>query len=64
MNTCTSDNILTILLLHCQQNHKFLNTIGDSEIEKTLKAGIALMLSGKMYEGKTIILKFVQSQLN
>lgn len=63
-DTCTSDNILTIFLLHCKQNPNFLNAMGETEIEHVLKAGLSLMVSRKIYEGKTVILKHVQSQLN
>ena len=65
INTCTSDNFLTILLLYLRQHPQFLlSAFGCSEIENTLKGGLKLMLAGKIYEGKTLILNFVKSALN
>ena len=64
-NTCTADNFITALLLHCQQYPQFISqAFGTSEVENVLKAGITLMLAGKMSEGKTTILSFVKSKLN
>ena len=65
-NTCTSDNFLTILLLHCKQHKSFLNTIGDSVDENTLKAAIILMKQGKLQGegGGTLFLHLLQSRLN
>ena len=65
INTCTADNFLTILLLYCRQNEKFIDTcLGCSEAEDTLKASIRLMLQGKINEGKRVILSFVSSCIN
>ncbi|XP_065887174.1 uncharacterized protein [Dysidea avara] len=63
-NTCTSDNFLTILSLHCKQYKSFLDTFGDSEAENSLKAAIVLMNKGKLDEGKTLFLHLLQSRLN
>ena len=44
VNTCSVDNFLTVLLIHCKQNTTFLqDSVGDSEFEKCIKAGIQLM---------------------
>jgi len=64
INTCTSDNFLTILLLHYKQYKSFLDTFGKSEAENSLKAAIILMDQGKLHEGKTLFLRFLQSRLN
>ena len=63
-NTCTSDNFLSILLLHCKQYKSFLDTFGDSEVENSLKAAITLMDQGKLCEGKTLFLHMAQRYLN
>ena len=63
-NTCTADNFLTIVLLHCNQNLQFISNIGNSEMEKNLKAAILLMQKGSIKEGKSLILKAVQARLN
>ena len=65
-NTCTSDNFLTILMLHCQQHPQFLPHFGDSEMENSIKAGLALMVenSSGFDEGKSLILKVAHSKLN
>ena len=63
VNTCTSDNVLTIIILHCLQHHKFLENIGTSAAENTLKAAIKLMLQGNMCKGKEVILDHVTSVL-
>ena len=63
-NTCTSDNILTILLLHCRQHGEFLNNIGSSDVEVALKSGLKLMLQNKVQRGKTVILIFFKTKLN
>jgi len=62
-NTCTADNFLTIVLLHCNQNLQFISKIGNSEIEKSLKA-VMLMQKGSVKEGKSLILRAVQARLN
>lgn len=55
-NTCSVDNFLAILLLHCKQNIDFLSSaIGNSEIENVIKAGVQLMLNGEVREGKAAI---------
>ena len=65
VNTCTSDNFLTILLLHCKQYECFLqSSLGFSSVEDTLKAAITLMIRGKIYEGKTMFLKMLESTVN
>lgn len=65
MNTCTSDNFLTILLLYCKQHPQFIcEALGDSESEDVLKAGVKLMLAGKIYEGRTLVLNLIVSKLN
>ena len=64
-NTCTSDNFLTVLLLHCKQYDKFLlSALGCSTVEDTLKASITLMMKGKVYEGKTVFLHTLSSAVN
>ena len=50
-NTCTSDNFLTLLLLHYKQYRSILDTFGDSDAEDSLKAAIVLMHEGKLQEG-------------
>ena len=62
-NTCTSDNILTILLLHCHQHGEFLSYIGSSDVEVALKSGLKLMLQSKIQRGKTVILDFLKQSL-
>lgn len=63
-NTCTSDNFLTILLLHSQQNvnfhHKF---IGSSDSELVLKAALATMLKGNVVNGKKMMLDHIHSKI-
>jgi len=61
VNTCTSDNFLTILLLHCQQNPSFLDQLGKSSAECALKAGINDMLNGNIIGGKTTVLRYISS---
>ena len=53
-----------IVLLHCNQNLQFISNIGNSEMEKNLKAAILLMQKGSIKEGKSLILKTVQARLN
>ena len=65
VNTCTSDNFLTVLLLHCKQYERFLQSaLGHSAVEDTLKAAVTLMIRGKIYEGKTVFLNMLQSAVN
>ena len=65
INTCTSDNFLTVLLLHCKQYDNFLlSEMGCSTVEDTLKAAITLMMKGKIYEGKTVFLQMLSSAVN
>ena len=64
INTCTSDNFLTIMLLHCRQNQDFLNKLNLSPAECALKAGITSMLNGNIIKGKTTVLDYVSSALN
>lgn len=64
VNTCTSVNILTMLLLHCQQNQQFLCNFSSSHIEGALKSGISLMLNGDMSMGKEVILDSIHSRTN
>ena len=65
INTCTSDNFLTVLLLHCKQYDEFLlSALGCSTAEDTLKAAITLMMKGKVYEGKTVFLHMLKSAVN
>ena len=64
INTCTSDNFLTLLLLHCKQYEAFTKSFGDSDAENTLKAAIMLMLKGKVSDGKTLFLHLLQSSFN
>ena len=61
-NTCTADNFLSIILLHCRQHSEFLNKIGTSTSERALKAGVKLMTDGQLAEGKTVILQHVKSE--
>ena len=63
-NTCTSDNILSILLLYFRQHPELISAIGSSPSELSLKAGIKMMLEGNLDQGKVVILDFVRSQLN
>lgn len=64
-NTCTSDNFLTILLLHCNQHPMFLSScLGSTDIENALKAAILLMQKGNIKEGKSLILKAAHFKLN
>lgn len=64
VNTCTSDNILTMLLLHCQQNQQFHCNFSSSHIEGVLKSGTSLMLNGDMSMGKEVILDSIHSRTN
>ena len=57
-------NFLTILLLHCNQDALFLSYLGNTEIEKSLRAAIVLMQSSDLKEGKSLILTAVHSRLN
>ena len=41
-NTCTSDNILSILLLYFRQHPELISAIGSSPSELSLKAGIKM----------------------
>ena len=63
-NTCTVDNAITIKMIACKENPQLLSFIGSSAIERSLHACIQLMLRGETEEGKSIILKFVQSKIN
>ena len=64
-DTCTSDNFLTVLLLHCKQYDEFLlSALGCSTVEDTLKASITLMMKGKVCEGKTVLLRTLSSAVN
>ena len=63
-NTCTSDNIITIILTYCRQNITFLSKLKSSAAENVLKLGLMSMLNGNLSEGKSTILDWVQSQLN
>ena len=63
-NTCTCDNILTILLLYCKQYNTFLSAFNSSTPENTLKSGLTLMLNGNLNWGKTVILDYLRSSLN
>ena len=64
INTCSSDNILTILLLHCRQHRELLNNMGSSDAEVALKSGLKLMLQNKIHKGKIVILEFFKTKLN
>ena len=64
VNTCTSDNFLTIMLLYCRQNQEFINKLNISPAECALKAGINFMLHENMIKGKTTVLDYVSSTLN
>jgi len=59
INTCSSDNTLTILLQHCRQHGELLNNMGSSDAEMALKSGLQLMLQNKMHKGKTVVLDFL-----
>ena len=61
-DTCTTDNFLSILLLHCLQHSSFMTLIGNSSAEIAVKAGLTLMLSGQILEGKRVILQHIQSE--
>ena len=51
VNTCTSDNFLTILLLHCKQYEGFLQSaLGCSTVQDTLKAAVTLMIGASLSE--------------
>ena len=62
-NTCTSDNILIILLLHCHEIPTFIECIGNSPAEKALKVALCTMLDGDVHNGKTIMLDHIKSVL-
>ena len=59
-NTCTSDNILTILLLSCKQYPTLLKKLNSSPAENAMKSGLTLMLQGKVNLGKTTILNYMR----
>ena len=50
-NTCTADNFLTIVLAQCNQNLQFISNLGNSEMNKNLKAAILLTQKGSIKEG-------------
>ena len=65
INTCTSDNVLSILLLHCHQYPQFTSFIGSSAIESALAAALVLMLEqNNMRKGKEVILDHINSITN
>jgi hypothetical protein len=57
INTCTSDNIMTIIHVYCQEHDNFLKyiVIGYSEAETSLKASLGCMLHGSGKESCWII---------
>ena len=64
-NTCTVDNLMSALLLHCQEHPTFLSTaLGNTEPENALKAALKLMMNDNLDEGKTVMLQFVHSKIN
>lgn len=63
-NTCTSDNILTILLLHCHENPTFIHQFNSSETENALRSGVMIMLEGNLENGKTVILDYIHSVIS
>ena len=62
-NTCTSDNFMTILLVHAQTNSNFLSCLGSSESELVLKASITAMLKLDMINGKRMMLDYFHSKI-
>ena len=64
VNTCTSGNFLTIMLLYCQQNPGFLDKLNLNSAECALKAGITSMLLGHITKGKTTVLDYVSSVIS
>ena len=64
VNTCTSDNFLTILLLHCHEHKELLNNIGLNDVELAFKSGIKLMLQNNIHKGKTVVLDYFKTKLN
>ena len=52
------------MLLYARQNPTFLSKFGASEVEDNLKSGLLLMMKGKLQEGKTSVLQYLQSRLN
>ena len=64
-NTCTVDNLMSAILLHCKQHPKLISmALGESEPENPIKAALKLMLDGSMTEGKTVMLQFAHSKIN
>ena len=64
-NTCTVDNLMSALLLHCQEHPTFLSTaLGNTEPENALEAALKLMMNGNLDEGKTVMLQFAHSKIN
>ena len=61
-NTCTSDNILTILLVYCQQYRDFLKSFNSNEAEDSLKSAMKVMLNGNIVQGKTVMLDYIRSR--
>ena len=51
-------------MIACKENPQLLSFIGSSDIERYLHTCIQLMLRAETEEGKSIILKFVQSKIN
>lgn len=63
-NTCTVDNLMSALLLHCQEHPTFLSTaLGNTEPENALEAALKLMMNGNLDEGKTVMLQFAHSKI-
>ncbi len=61
INTCTSDNILTILLMYCHQFNQLVRSFNSSQAEDSLKSDMKFMLTGDVVKGKSIILDYIQS---
>ena len=61
VNTCSVDNFLTVLLIHCKQNTTFLQ---DSVVIASLKnvSRQEYNLWKNVNEGKSIILSYLQSR--
>ena len=65
VNTCTVDNFLTCLLLHCKEYPHFLsNALGNSDVDNVLRTGMKLMLPGNLVEGRHVVLQHVSSRIN
>ena len=64
VNTCTVDNFIVSLLLHCKEHPQILsNALGNSDVKDVLLTGIKHMLLGNMVEGRRVVLQHVHSKI-